>query len=325
MAVVEDFEILRCPRTHQPLHWSSNEAAATGDNASYPFTDGVGRFLQLADRPHGKDPINEFYSGEGWEADDAGVFCDTQAFVDTRPVPANYTHKCMVRLNKHFAKGGDYLLDAGSGPVAQKEVLDYGEHFRKRVCIDLSAPALKVAARKLGDKGICLQGDLTNIPLVDNSMDAITCNHVIYQLPKDLQAKAFLELYRVLKPGGVAVVVYWWADTPLAWKVERLTRIFFRKQAAPEPASLGVKLPDLTHEPQSLSWFQSQSWPFRYEFEPFRIVTNAYMRRYIPDDWRGSLVLNSLYGLQQAMPRYCGKYGTMPVILMYKDAPSASK
>lgn len=34
------------------------------------------------------------------------------------------------------------------------------------------------------------------------------CYHVIYQLPPELQAKAFSEIWRVLKPGGVAVVVY---------------------------------------------------------------------------------------------------------------------
>lgn len=46
--------------------------------------------------------------------------------------------------------------------------------------------------------------DITDIQYPENSFDAIICNHVLEHIPDDL--KAMKELYRVLKPGGWAIL-----------------------------------------------------------------------------------------------------------------------
>ncbi len=46
--------------------------------------------------------------------------------------------------------------------------------------------------------------DITAIPYEDESFDVIICNHVLEHIPDD--ARAIRELYRVLKPGGWAVL-----------------------------------------------------------------------------------------------------------------------
>ena len=46
--------------------------------------------------------------------------------------------------------------------------------------------------------------DITNIQYPENSLDAIICNHVLEHIPDD--RKAMEELYRVLKPGGWAIL-----------------------------------------------------------------------------------------------------------------------
>lgn len=46
--------------------------------------------------------------------------------------------------------------------------------------------------------------DITNITLPDNSFDVIICNHVLEHVPDD--RKAMREMYRVLKPGGWAIL-----------------------------------------------------------------------------------------------------------------------
>ncbi|MBQ7453649.1 MAG: methyltransferase domain-containing protein [Selenomonadaceae bacterium] len=46
------------------------------------------------------------------------------------------------------------------------------------------------------------QVDITDITFDDNSFDLIMCTHVLEHIPDD--KKAMSELYRVLKPGGIA-------------------------------------------------------------------------------------------------------------------------
>jgi SAM-dependent methyltransferase len=47
--------------------------------------------------------------------------------------------------------------------------------------------------------------DLTNLPLVDNSFDVIFCIHVLEHIPD--AAQAIREMYRVLKPGGLGIIL----------------------------------------------------------------------------------------------------------------------
>lgn len=49
-----------------------------------------------------------------------------------------------------------------------------------------------------------VKADICNLPFKDNSYDFILCNHVLEHIPDD--TKAMQELYRVLKPGGTAIL-----------------------------------------------------------------------------------------------------------------------
>lgn len=49
-----------------------------------------------------------------------------------------------------------------------------------------------------------VKADICNLPFKDNSYDVIFCNHVLEHIPDD--SKAMQELYRVLKPGGMAIL-----------------------------------------------------------------------------------------------------------------------
>jgi SAM-dependent methyltransferase len=311
--------ILRCPTTHRSLHLNSaRDRLAAEGGPTYRFEDGIARFLAPAWEDDPTHKTRDFYETVGWERDEQGLYTDTKAFLDTRPTSLNFTRQCIRRLNKYFRKGGAYLLDAGSGPIAHDELLSYGERFDKRVCLDLSGPALLEARRKLGDRGIYVQGDLTNLPLKTDSMDAVLCYHVIYQIPPDAQAQAFRELWRVLKPGGVAVIVYWWEDHKLSWRLERAARSLFgdlrEKQADKADAAND---PNINHHPLSRSWFEAQPWPFRYRLDTFRIVDNYFLRNYVPG--RGATFLGGLMALQTLAPGFCGRNGVMPTIVVRKE------
>lgn len=49
-----------------------------------------------------------------------------------------------------------------------------------------------------------VKADICNLPFEDNSYDFILCNHVLEHIPDD--ETAMKELYRVLKPGGKAIL-----------------------------------------------------------------------------------------------------------------------
>lgn len=312
---MEDYlEILRCPTTGKPLHRMADGALAADGGPHYPVADGVVGLLPLSDTE--ADPshnIREFYQSDGWQTDADGVFKDTKAFLDTRSVAQDFNNKCIARLNKYFRSGGKYLLDAGSGPIPHDALLSYGDRFERRVCVDLSIQGLRAAQRKLGDRGVYLQGDLTRLPLKDESMDAVTCNHVLYQVPADRQETALMEMWRVLKPGGVAVIVYAWPYAPLARRIEKAVRLFVRGGAKPQDAIL-----ELYHHPHPPAWFKHKRWPFKARIESFRIVGQGFLRDYVSDDWRGRAFLDAIYAAQVLAPGFCGHYGEIPTIIVRK-------
>lgn len=49
-----------------------------------------------------------------------------------------------------------------------------------------------------------VKADICNLPFEDNTYDFIICNHVLEHIPDD--TKAMQELYRVLAPGGTAIL-----------------------------------------------------------------------------------------------------------------------
>jgi SAM-dependent methyltransferase len=153
------------------------------------------------------------------------------------------------------------------------------------------------------------------------SVDAVTCNHLIYQLPARLQTRAFLELWRILKPGGIAVIVYRWQYSGIAARLEKLASRFagvIQKGGADSHLEQ-IPAPGID-EPLPRKWFEEQRWPFEYSYDCYRLIDNEFMQRYVSDDWRGRLFLNTLLSMQQILPSQCGKYGVFPAIVFRKPA-----
>lgn len=49
-----------------------------------------------------------------------------------------------------------------------------------------------------------VKADICDLPFKNNEFDFIICNHVLEHIPDD--TKAMQELYRILKPGGIAIL-----------------------------------------------------------------------------------------------------------------------
>ena len=67
-----------------------------------------------------------------------------------------------------------------------------------------------------------IKADICNLPFKDNSYDVIICNHVLEHIPDD--TKAMQELYRVLSPGGMAILqVPYEADRATTFEDDSIT------------------------------------------------------------------------------------------------------
>ncbi len=65
-------------------------------------------------------------------------------------------------------------------------------------------PLVDYLSADLYDEQVMVKMDITQIPCPDASFDAVICNHVLEHVPDD--QRAMRELFRVLKPGGWAIL-----------------------------------------------------------------------------------------------------------------------
>lgn len=112
---------------------------------------------------------------------------------------------CGIPTDFANIKPGNHVLDLGSGAgndcfVARALVGDEG----KVTGIDFTDEMLSKARNnneKLGFKNVeFVRGDIESMPFAEASFDVVISNCVLNLVPD--KAKAFSEIYRVLKPGG---------------------------------------------------------------------------------------------------------------------------
>ena len=101
-------------------------------------------------------------------------------------------------LPKRMEKFAD--IGGGYGRLAN----EYLKRARKVYLFDYSKTELAQAKEIYGDKIKTKAGDIYKLPFKDGELDGLMMVRVTHHL-KDMK-KAMSELYRVLKPGGVAVI-----------------------------------------------------------------------------------------------------------------------
>ena len=101
-------------------------------------------------------------------------------------------------LPKRMEKFAD--IGGGYGRLAN----EYLKRAHKVIIFDYSKTELEQAKEVYGDKIETRAGDIYELPFKDEELDGLMMIRVTYHLK--YMDKALAELYRVLKPGGVAVI-----------------------------------------------------------------------------------------------------------------------
>ena len=269
--------------------------------------------------------VRDFYDEVGWKRLDEGEFNDAIRYEDLRPVSSRYIHECHLRVLRYVDSDGQYMLDAGSGPIQYPEYLLYSRGYRRRICVDISLAALREAQRNLRDKGVYILADISNLPFADESMDSVVSLHTIYHIPRERQDAAIQEIHRVLAPGRRAAIVYSWKDsslnrvllTPLRIKRlgERILRKADLRREALIPSTTRAGR-ELFAEPQSYRWFITRPWDFDYQIAVWRTVSVDVLRFYIHDRLFGRQLLRILFAFEERFPGLCaaiGQYGLISI------------
>ena len=277
--------------------------------------------------PTSRQEVQEFYDRIGWKKVDEETYSDASQFEDLRAVSSDYISNCHRRVTRYIQKSGRYILDAASGPIQYEEYLAYSKHYDFRICVDISLLALKEASGRIGQKGLFIQANITNLPLAENCVDAVVSLHTIYHVPSEEQFLAFQELHRVLKPGATAVIVYSWG-----WRSPLMTFMLLPFAVLRWPLRLFrllrarlTKPAGTTNEP-TLYFFYHRRKRLEVELRKFcdfdlvvwRSVNILFLRVYCHSWLFGRQLLSLFFSLEETFPRFLGKLGAYPLIVMHK-------
>jgi SAM-dependent methyltransferase len=98
---------------------------------------------------------------------------------------------------------GDHVLELGAGPGAATQEL--GRLTARVTSLEYDhAFAAKLAAQMNGSNAAVIQGDAATLPFADRTFSSAIAILMLHHLRSgDLQDRAFEEIARVLRPGGV--------------------------------------------------------------------------------------------------------------------------
>ncbi len=273
-----------------------------------------------------KKRVFDYYNEVNYNVKDSfKIYDDSPKWVDFREVTSDYIKACFTKASRHLPPSGKYLLDIASGPIGLPEYLSLSDGYDFRICADISINALiqaKINMQRNGKKGIYLCGDITNIPIQDNSCDAVLCQHTLYHIPKDDQSTAVNEMYRVAKQNSKIVIIYSWFYHSwfmnISLNVIQLYRIL-RHFAGKLYVRLVKSKPRLYFYSHSPRWFK-KSFVFSEDIEFFcwRSTNKYFLQLYIHKWLFGKKILKKLMNIEDKYSKFMSRFGDYPAIVITK-------
>ena len=214
--MIDMTSFLACPKCRGNLSRGGDFLACANCARQYPIIDDIPQFdLPTSNGPaDGGRDVRRDYWDNGWKARFQGDHA-FQATLQTRSDWSAYLereiqvlgesrHVMVVEANR-AAVHDKVVLDIGCGSGTSGALFGYlGAHY---IGVDHSRHAAAHALRNLrssGGDGFTAQGNAEALPIRDGSVDVVYSNGVLHHTPNFLTAMD--EAYRVLKPGGKAII-----------------------------------------------------------------------------------------------------------------------
>ena len=155
---------------------------------------------------------NFHFQSDGWLSEQSGALYDTQ-------VEVLFTGAADVMRRRALAPIATWLagrnqrdvrgLDVGCGTGRLLAALHGAWPGLKLTGIDLSKPYLEEARRLIGRTARVKLDEAAaeTLPFDEASLDLVVSSFLLHELPKEIRAKAIAEMARVVKPGGLVVMV----------------------------------------------------------------------------------------------------------------------
>jgi ubiquinone/menaquinone biosynthesis C-methylase UbiE len=137
-----------------------------------------------------------------------------------------FARRARILVEQLTLSGSEKILEVGCGRGYYEGLLSYLYPTLSVAAIDRSDHYLSIAVKSLASKRVTFKNaDALNLPWKANSFDRVFATEVLEHLPDD--ERGLSEMYRVLKPGGIAVVTvpnkhypFFW--DPLNWLLEHI-------------------------------------------------------------------------------------------------------
>jgi len=179
---------------------------------SFEIEDGIMRFCSGFDHEAVKKELeyeNSTYRGSDRLTDEKIIAQFPDTLADLWPHTCNFGPDFRVLIEKLNLRPGAWVLDVGTGPCWSSRLL--AQKGFNVIALDVNEAnyyGLKTSDILFAAHGVYFERileSMTNLPIRDGMLDAITFNASFHHTPDMTQT--LRECYRVLKPGGVIAMV----------------------------------------------------------------------------------------------------------------------
>lgn len=318
-AIADRLYLLRCPDCNGSLVVDIDDLNCTECRRHFPGTDQTGVSLLPQQISQTDARIQTFWAdtySQWYETDDASWTAESllEQLTLLEDLFRRRNHLAVVEMDLETLSGQS-VLEIGSGSGGHSALFrKYGAHMTS---VDLTAPRVRSTGLKYQlldsitpGSGIAIQADAGNLPFANNSFDIVYSNGVLHHA-EDTQ-RCIGEVFRVLKPGGTAVIMlyarhsafFWFNLWPRAVFSGRIFRM-------PEPKWLGALTEGRPTErskrnPLTRVYSQKQLRFIFNDFSDVRFRRNSFLWSHFPSPYR-TKIRNALFPLFGAKPHAGGR------------------